>query len=123
MIDDIQKLHREWISTELENPLRILDFCTEEIEFHTNDNKVIKGKDDVEIWIKNAYRDSKLANIEILDVQISVLGKLASLVAKFKTTVMTSENVSNVYSGKHFWALKYSNNQWWVDRITWEVEE
>ncbi len=123
MIDDIQNLHRQWISAELENPLRILDLCTEEIEFHTNDNKVIKGKDHVEIWIKNAYRDSKLANIEILDVQISVLGKLASLVAKFKTTVTTSENVSKVYSGKHFLALKYSNNQWWVDRITWEVEE
>ncbi len=68
--------------------------------------------------IKNAYRDDKLANIEILDVQISVLGKLASSVAKLKTTVTTSGNVSNVYSGKHFWALKYLNNHWWVDRIT-----
>ncbi len=121
-MEDIRALHRAWIQAELQDPLGVLHFCTEGIRFYPAKDTVIQGKEAITAWLREAYAGSRLIDIEILDLQITVLEPLASLQAEFRTTIDAAGGDVQVFYGTHFWMLNFTGGGWKVDSMTWKVE-
>ncbi len=117
----IKELHQEWLKAEIEDPLKILDYCTEGVEFFPEGIASIKGKKSVSEWIKKAHAKTPLKEISVTSLDIMNLGSLASLIADFKTSFDTPGSSSKQLKGKHMWQLEWIDGEWKVAKLSWEI--
>lgn len=117
----IEELHQKWLEAEIKNPLEILDYCTEGVEFFPEGTASIKGKKSVSEWIQKAHAKTPLKEISVTSLDIMKLGSLASLTADFETSFDTPESSGKQLKGKHMWQLEWIYGEWKVAKLSWEI--
>lgn len=120
---NIINLHKNWIETEVADPINIVKYCSNDIELFVFPDLQIVGKSNFLAWLEANKDDSKIESIEILNRKVSCLNQLGCLIADFKTVIRTKENELRTIYGQHFWHLKLENECWKVAKLTWDIKE
>ena len=119
---DIGRVHDAWLGYERTNtPSRVLELCAPDVRWLPPDGAAITGHDAIEAWLLE--NPATIQRLEITDRQIWVVGRLATLRARFETQIADGHGERQIFTGSHLWVLEVAaESRWLVQSVSWGLD-